>query len=231
MSESDSVRWSLDLGSDLANVDRDKGFVQTFLTGRMELPEAGVEDELLVVVNGRVAGTGYLLRDSPGGGVLRALISEDLVVDGHNETEILVASDDGRWLAGSPDVLTLELSDADGRVLTLVNEGRRRIQVDDVVSAQDGWVIAGWAADVTQKLTPDRVLVFVGDSLIAEGMAEEENRNVVRWFESEELLLSGFSFEIPLGAVPEGVDQLTVVAEFGDVAVADPVRLPALSRG
>lgn len=231
VTESDDVKWSLDLGSGLSNVDRDRGFVQTFLTGRIELPRSGVGDELLIVVNGHVAGTGYLLRDSPDGGVLRALISEDLVAEGHNEVEILVASGGGEWLAGSSDVLTLELSDSDGRVLELVNEGRRRVQVDEVVGLEEGWVIGGWAADVSQKRTPDRIFVFVGDSLIVEGTADEENRNVVRWFESEDLLLSGFSFEIPAESVPEGVDQLTVVAEFGDVAVADPVTLPALSRG
>ncbi len=227
--ESESVKWSLDLGSALSQVDRDEGIVQTFLTGRMELPASDVEDELLVVVSGHVAGTGYLLRDSATGGVLRALISEDLVEDGRNEVDILVASTAGGWLAGSPDVLTLELADGDGRLLELVNEGGRRIQVDRAVASGRGWLIGGWAADVNNKRTPDRIFVFVGDSLIAEGVADEENRNVVRWFESDELLLTGFSFEIPAEAVPEGVDQLTVVAEFGEVAVADPVTLPDLS--
>ena len=231
VTETGDVRWSLDLGSTLSNVRSADGFVQTFLTGRMELPSSGVGDELLVVINGRVAGTGYLLRDSATGGVFRALISEELVNDGHNDVELLVASSGGGWLAGSSDVLTLELSDAEGRILELVDEGRRRVQVDEVAVSSEGWVIEGWAADVTQKLTPDRVFVFVGDTLIDEGPADEENRNVVRWFESDELLLSGFSFNIPASLVPDGVDQLTVVAEFGDVAVADPVTLPALTRG
>jgi hypothetical protein len=52
-----------------------------------------------------------------------------------------------------------------------------------------------------------------------------DNANVVRWFESEDLLRSGFEFELPADQVPEGVDTLLVVAEFGDVAVADPVTL------
>ena len=229
INETGDVKWSLDLGSTLTDVHSDDGFVQTFLTGRMELPASGAGEELLVVINGRIGGAGYLLRDSSTGGVFRALISEQLVDEGHNEVDILVASKGGGWLAGSSDVLTLELSDSEGRLLELVDEGRRRIQVDEVTVTSEGWLVQGWAADVTQKVTPDRVFVFVGDSLIAEGSADVENRNVVRWFESDELLQSGFSFEIPAEAVPAGVDQLTVVAEFGDVAVADPVTLPALS--
>ena len=77
--------------------------------------------------------------------------------------------------------------------------------------------------------TPDTVYVFAGEVLIAAGPADIENRNVVRWFDSEDLAMSGFAFEIPADAVPEGIEQLTVAAQFGDVAVADPVTLPGLS--
>lgn len=226
--ERDEIRWSLDLGSSLSNVDRGSGVVQTLLTGRMELPEGGVGDDLLVVLNGQIAGTGYLLRDSPNGGVLRAFVTEDLVEDGYNEVDILVQSEAGGWFAGSPDVLTVELRDPEGEPLEIVNEGSRRIQVDEVIQGPDGWVIEGWAADVNAKRTPDRIFVFVADRLVAQGIADVENRNVVRWFGSDDLLVSGFSIEIAADDVPAGVDQVTVVAQFGDVAVADPVTLVRL---
>lgn len=225
ITESQEVKWSLDLGASLDDVDRDSGIVQTYLTGRIEVPDGLAGDQLLIVVNGTVAGTGYILADSPSGGALRALIAEDLVEEGANEVEILVGSGSGEWVAGSPDVLTLELSDAEGRALELSNEGSRRVQVDDVAPTADGWVIEGWAADVTRKVTPETVYVFVGERLVEFGPPDLENRNVVRWFESEELLVSGFSFEIPADEVPEGVEQVTVVAEFDGVAVADPVSL------
>lgn len=225
ITESQEVKWSLDLGASLDDVDRDSGIVQTYLTGRIEVPDGLAGDQLLIVVNGTVAGTGYILADSLSGGALRALIAEDLVEEGANEVEILVGSGSGEWVAGSPDVLTLELSDAEGRALELSNEGSRRVQVDDVAPTADGWVIEGWAADVTRKVTPETVYVFVGERLVEFGPPDLENRNVVRWFESEELLVSGFSFEIPADEVPEGVEQVTVVAEFDGVAVADPVSL------
>jgi hypothetical protein len=58
--------------------------------------------------------------------------------------------------------------------------------------------------------------------LLASGPPNVDNTNVVRWFESEDLLRSGFSFEVEADAIPDEVDRLLVVAEFGDEAVADP---------
>ena len=229
--ESEDVRWSLDLGSSLADVDLDDGFIQTFLTGRIELPDTLRSDDLIVVANGRVAGTGYVLRDSTTGGALRALVTEDLLHEGHNEIDILVASGEDAWVAGSPDVLTLELADETGRILELANEGSRRVQVDEVRATVDGWIIEGWAADVSRKQTPDEIYVFVGEELVARGEADTENRNVVRWFDSEDLLMTGFSFDIPAEAIPPEIEQVTVVAEFDGTAVADPVTLPPLSGG
>lgn len=226
VSEDDQMKWSLELGSSLADLALEKGMVQTFLTGRIELPPGIDGDEILVVVNGEVAGTGYVARDSAIGGAIRALISENLVREGHNEVEILVSSGGSAWLAGSPDVITFELLTADGRQLDVAAEGNRRVQVDDVAATADGWRLTGWSADVSRKETPDMIYVYAGQDLVAFGPTEVENRNVVRWFNSEDLLLSGFSFEIEAADVPAGVEQLTVAAEFGEVTVADPVSLP-----
>ena len=95
-------------------------------------------------------------------------------------------------------MLRLELYAEDGRRIELNKEGSRRIQVDAVTAADFGWIVSGWS---------------------------EDNANVVRWFGSDDLLRSGFSFDIDATEVPQGVDQLTVVAEFGDYAIGDPARL------
>ncbi len=229
--ESEEVRWSLDHGRSLADVHPDDGYVQTFLTGRIELPARLQSDDLLVVANGHVAGTGYVIRDSPTGGTIRALVTEELLQEGHNVVDILVYAGSDSWVAGSPDVLTLDLVDASGRTLELANEGNRRVQVDDVRRSASGWEIEGWAADVGRKQIPDTVYVFVGEVLLASGETNRENRNVVRWYDSEDLLMSGFHFEIPARSVPAEVEQLTVVAEFDGIAVADPVSLPPLPGG
>ena len=105
-------------------------------------------------------------------------------------------------------------------------EGNRRIQVDPVDSTDSGWLVSGWAADIGNKVTPDAIYVFAGDQLLAASPPNEDNSNVVRWFESEDLLRSGFSFELSEDSIPSGVDSLLVVAEFGDQAVADPLSLP-----
>ncbi len=223
--ESEELRWSLDYGASLAELDFGSGMVQTLLTGRIELPPDATSNDLLLVVNGNVGGVGFVSRDSSGGGSIRGLIGEEFLADGRNEIDILVPAAGGQWVSGSADVLSLELVSPDGRALEIRTEGSRRIQVDNVTPTDEGWVVSGWAADVTRKQTPDMIYVFAGETLIAYGPPENENKNVVRWFKSDDLLESGFSFDIETGQVPPDVDQLTVVAEFGAYAVGDPARL------
>ncbi|MEA1902002.1 MAG: sulfatase-like hydrolase/transferase [Actinomycetota bacterium] len=219
------LRWSLDRGADLAEADIESGRVQTLWTGRIELPPGSDAEDVVFVVNGNIGGVGYITRDSPTGGIFRGLIAEELVVDGRNDLDILIPDGSGEWLSGSADVLRLELLTPDGRVLDIQAEGSRRVQVDKVTSSTAGWFVEGWSADVTRKETPDIIYVFAGDVLVAHGPPNTDNENVVNWFDSEDLLRSGFVFEVAASDVPDGVDQLTVVAEFGTYAVADPARL------
>jgi hypothetical protein len=223
--DSDELRWSLEMGADLAELEVGSGIVQTLLTGRIELPPEATSNDLVLVVNGNVAGFGFVSRDSSGGGSIRGMISEEFLGNGHNDIDILVPVDGGGWVTGSAEVLSLDLVTNDGRELEIRTEGSRRIQVDKVASTDDGWTVTGWSADVTRKQTPDMIYVFAGEELIAYGPPTEENKNVVRWFDSEDLLESGFSFDIETAQVPDDVDQLTVVAEFGTYAVSDPARL------
>lgn len=223
---SDAFRWSFDLGGELEEIDLGRGMVQTVLTGRVESDEPIEEDQLLIVVNDIVAGVAHLSRDSVTGGSFSGLIAEELVVDGANDVGVLLASGDGRWLVGESDELTLELVAADGHVIEMGAEGSRRIQVDRVTNNGAAFELVGWAADVSAKAVPDSIYVFAGEHLLYAGVPNADNRNVVRWFESEDLLRSGFEIEVPAGDVPDGVDQVLVVAEFGDIAVADPANLP-----
>ena len=67
--------------------------------------------------------------------------------------------------------------------------------------------------------------MFAGSRLLYAGEPDVENPNVVRWFSSDDLLVSGFAIVIADSDVPEGVDRLLVVAEFGDQAVAEAATL------
>ncbi len=223
VSDSDQVRWSLD--APLEVVDRSDGMVQTLVTGRVEIPSTVTSDDILVVINGKVAGVGFISRDSSGGGSIRSLLAEDLLVDGVNDVEVLVAAPDGGWLSGEVDVLTLEFVADDGHLLEIQAEGSRRLQVDDVTTTSEGWTIVGWAADVVRKKTPDTIYVFAGDILVAWGPPNADNNNVVRWFGSDDLLRSGFTFDVATDLVPGDLEQLTVVAEFGSYAIGDVASL------
>ncbi len=218
-------RWSIELGTDLDSVDRTSGKVQTLITGRVEADRLPDSDRLLIVLNDTVAGVAHLSRDSVSGGAVIGLIAEELVRDGANDVELLLPGESGSWVAGVRDDITLELVTADGRMLDLGTEGSLRIQVDSVEETENGWEVVGWAADVTAKATPDMVYVYAGDRLLAWGPPNEDNANVVRWFDSEDLLRSGFVFEVSAEEVPPEIAQLLIVAEFGDAAVADPASL------
>jgi hypothetical protein len=178
------------------------------------------------VVNDVIAGVAHLSRDSVSGGSFAGLISEEFLVDGANDVTVLVASEGEVWLAGQSDDLSLDLVANDGHTIEVGAEGSRRIQVDRVVDTGTGYELVGWAADVNAKAVPDVIYVFAGERLIYAGAPNVDNGNVVRWFESEDLLRSGFEVEVAMDDVPEGVSRLLVVAEFGDVAVADPANLP-----
>jgi hypothetical protein len=221
---SDEMYWSLTGNQKLDSVDRSTGWVPTYIGGRVELPRGAQGDDLLIAVNGVVAGTGFVTRDSGSGGELHGIVAEELVADGANEVTILVPQDGG-WLTGTAADIVVEYHAEDGRLLDLNPEGNRRVEITKVAASDAGWVVTGWAADVKDKLTPDRIYLFAGDLLLVSGPPNLDNENVVRWFKSEDLLRSGFSFEIADDEVPPGLERLTVIAEFGDYAIANPVTL------
>jgi hypothetical protein len=224
---SNDLHWSLTQAEDLSAVSRATGFVPTFISGRLELPAGVVGDDLLLVVNGKVAGTGFVIRDSETSGEIRGLLAEELVIEGANEVAILVPDPGGNgWLTGAAADITVVYVAEDGHQLDLHSEGDRRLEISAVRATDAGWLVKGWAADVKEKLTADWIYVFAGDQLLVSSPPNIDNENVVRWFKSDNLLHSGFTFDIPDDEVPDDLDRLTVIAEFGDYAIESPATLP-----
>lgn len=96
--------WTVDLGP-LSGVDRSAGFVQTLVSGRLDLEEAPPDGALAVVLNDVFAGVAWV---SPSGEEFYGLVAEDLVRDGTNDFELLVPDGRGGWMSGSE-----RLSDAE----------------------------------------------------------------------------------------------------------------------
>ena len=223
---SDDLRWSLTQSDRLSAVSRQSGFVPTYISGRLELPPGVETDDLLLVVNGTIAGTGLVTRDSGTSGEIHGLVAEELIAEGANEVAILVPAPDGDgWLTGSSADITVEYVADDGHRLDIGPEGKRRVEITGVTQTTSGWRVTGWAADILEKVPADRVYVFAGDQLVAASEPNEDNENVTRWFKSENLLRSGFSYEVGADAIPDGLQRFTVVAEFGDQAVESPATL------
>jgi hypothetical protein len=200
--------------------------VPTYISGRLELPDGVASDDLIVAVNGTIAGTGLVTRDSANSGEIHALVAEELLTEGENDVQILVPGRSGGWITGVSANLAVEYLTEDGRRLEIKPEGNRRIEITGVKPTDaGGWEISGWAADVSNKVPADHVYIYAGDLLVASSEPNEDNRNVTRWFKSDELLRSGFSYEIEPDAIPDGLQRFTVVAEFGDVAVESPATM------
>jgi hypothetical protein len=224
--ESPDLHWALTQADDLAGVSRATGWVPTYISGRLELPEGVETDDLLVAMNGVVAGTGLVTRDSTSSGEIHALVAEDLVAEGENTVQILVPDGSGGWLSGSTADLTVDYMTEEGRRLDIRPEGSRRIEITGVEPTDSGgWQITGWAADVSNKVPADRIYVYGGDLLLVASEPNKDNQNVTRWFKSDDLLRSGFTYEIEEGSIPAGLQRFTVVAEFGDVAVESPATM------
>ena len=224
---SSDLKWSLNQAARLAAVSRRSGFVPTYISGRLELPPEVDSDDLLLVVNGTVAGTALVTRDSATSGEIHGLVAEELLLEGANDVAILARSPGGAgWLTGAPADLTVEYVADDGHHLDVQPEGNRRVEITGVELTETGWLLTGWAADVSAKVPADRIYVFAGDQLLAASEPNLDNKNVTRWFKSDDLLRSGFSYEIADDAVPDGIERFIVVAEFGDYAVQSPVTLP-----
>lgn len=220
---SESLRWALDDESSL-EVDPGSGMVQTLIQGRVELPPGVEAEQVLLALNGQVAGTGFVSRDTPEGGRLTGLVAEELMTAGTNTLDILVRVGN-QWLAGDAAPVTLELITDDGRTLEIAAQGAKRLEVNRVDETETGWLVEGWAADVVAKTPPDQIYLFAGAVLLVAEPPNRDNRNVVAWFDSDDLLRSGFSFEVDAALLPDALENLTVVAEFDGYAISNPAWL------
>jgi Sulfatase len=205
-----------------ADLDPGAGIVPTVLTGRVTLPDDLAKGDVLVSVNGAVAGAGYLVRAGAGTSSFSAVVPEEAFRQGNNDVVLLVPTTDGGWIAaGGGTVGRLVLHDADGDELPLSPATSRRVVIDRSEVTGDQLVVKGWSADTSAKEVPSEILVFFGDQLAFNGPPNLERSDVPEWFDSDTLAMSGFDIAIPVVDIPEGTERVTVVARFGDTAVAE----------
>jgi hypothetical protein len=218
----DGVVAEFDQAERYADLDPGAGIVPTVLTGRVSLPDTIGAGDVLVSVNGTVAGAGYLVRAGAGTADFSAVVPEAAFRPGANEVVLLIPGPDGGWVApGGGTVARLVLHDADGDELPLSPPTSRRVVIDRSAVAGDQLQVKGWSADTSAKEVPTEILVFFGDELAFTGPPNLERSDVPEWFDSEALAMSGFDISIPVADIPGGTERVTVVARFGDVAVAE----------
>jgi Sulfatase len=219
--EAPDVVAEFDQAEQFTDLDPSAGLVPTLLTGRVTIADVPAPD-VLVAVNGEVAGAGFLIRAGGTTSTFQALVSEEAYQRGSNEVVLLIPAADGGWIAaGQGTVATLMLRDGNGEELAITPAGSRRIVIDRSVVVGDRLVLSGWSADTSEKVLPSEILVFFGDVLAYSGPPNESRSDVTRWFDSEDLAKSGFDIEIPEADLPEGTERVTVVARFGVEAVVE----------
>ena len=219
--ESPDVVAEFDQTEQFTDLDEAVGVVPTLLTGRVTIPEVEASD-VLVAVNGEVAGAGFMIRAGGTTSTFQALVPEEAYRPGTNEVVLLIPGSDDGWIAaGEGTVATLVLHDSDGEELTVTPAGTRRLVIDQSTLVGDLLSVSGWSADPTEKVLPSEILLFFGDLLAYSGPPNETREDVPSWFDSEKLAESGFDIEIPSDEIPEGTELVTVVARFGDEAVVE----------
>jgi hypothetical protein len=96
----------------------------------------------------------------------------------------------------------------------------------DAVEFENGMLRArGWSADTGEKILPKRILIYFGDKLLYAAPLNVERKDVTIWFNSDDLILSGFDFRFPVDDVPENIERVTIVALFSDNAVLNYATL------
>jgi sulfatase-like protein len=182
------LRGELDGTALLASLRRGAAVLPTFVGGRLT-GSAPTPVRLLVVVNGRIAGSTYSF--DPGGGPLFAsMVPESALKAGANEVGLIRVSGDGSdrtfsaidVQAGAPYRLAKrngsEVILRGNDVAATVRAGAVRGYVEQVI--QDGGTLTaiGWSA--TAKGPADAVLVFADGKLVASGRPVEARPDVAK---------------------------------------------------
>ncbi len=90
--EVDGVVAEFDQAERYADLDPGAGIVPTVLTGRVSLPDTMDPGDVLISVNGTVAGAGYLVRTGAGTADLSAVVPEEVFRPGGNDVALLIPS-------------------------------------------------------------------------------------------------------------------------------------------
>jgi hypothetical protein len=223
----DRVVAEFDQEATCADLDPGTGIVPTVLTGRVTVPSELTDRDVLVAVNGSVSGAGYRVADNGDTWVFQALVPEEAFQPGPNDVALLVPSGAGGWiLAGNGAVEPVVLRDATGAEVTVEPAGDRRVVIDGTEIESDELRLKGWAADTVDRRPAEEILVYFGDQLVEDGPPNAERTDVVGWYKSDQLLMSGFDVSIPTDDIPPGTERVTVVGRFADGAVIVYASVP-----
>ena len=117
--EAPDIVAEFDQAEQLTDLEPSAGLVPTLLTGRVTIDDVAAPD-VLVAVNGEVAGSGFMIRAGGTTSTFQALVPEEAYRPGANEVVLLIPGSDDGWIAAREGaVATLVLRDVDGEELAI----------------------------------------------------------------------------------------------------------------
>jgi Sulfatase len=184
-----ALRGELDGAQMLASLRPGASVLPTFVSGRLEGSTASSPVRLLVVVNGRIAGSTYSF-DTGAGTLFASMVPESAMKAGTNDVRLIQVAGQGRHRTFSAiDVAAAapyRIAERDGTEVILhgsdvaatVRAGAIKGYVERVV--QDGGTLAaeGWSA--TAEGPADTILVFAQGKLVASGRPTERRPDVAK---------------------------------------------------
>ena len=217
--------WSTPDLAALRTVDRDGTYLPVQVSGTLSATDGSVPpDQVLLALNGTVAGVGDVTTYGAGGWRFLALLDPARFRDGANDLSVHVPDSTGehfgRARPAHPSHVRLERGTVvvDGVELALARpDAVERLEVDRAFTDDVSITIEGLAVSSSQTLPTD-VVLFVDDRPVSTGADPYPVLNLG----GEELDLWGFLLQVPRDAVADAATG-TLVAIYADHAVGVPV--------
>jgi hypothetical protein len=180
------AKVELDGGQDFQSVTPSGPVLPAFVSGRATGVEPG--QKLAIALNGRVAAVTTAFLEEEGVG-FTALLSPDVFRRGSNRVDVLAVDGSGAEPAlaalGQEAATNYELVDANGEEMVRSSTGHRAALepgavagfIEGVDVLPGGVAVRGWAA-VPEEGAAERILVYVGDELVAEAGPTEQRMDV-----------------------------------------------------
>ena len=206
------------------HVNPESGFIPALL--RAEILETNNQNlPIAVTLNGRIWSTTRSVKWNGKANYLSVLLPLKAFKRGRNIPKVYLIDEIGKTLSPIPSTdgqqHVMLQREASGQFTLLFVDGTKipveagpktlRGSLDNVHSLKNLLVLEGWAADIGAPQPAATLLIFSEEQLVAQINPKHSRPDVVKAFQQEGMLLSGFRIEIPLGVLTSRGGEVRVI--------------------